>query len=91
MQSLVKVGEAMQQLFGKLAESAAQESGVIQRTRKFTPLSLGVCPRTQTEILRSEWGEDFFVRAVGVDFVNEVGNHKLFESWGFCGKTAVCR
>jgi hypothetical protein len=37
---LAKVGGTLQQLFGEIAETAAAESGVIQRTRKFTPLSL---------------------------------------------------
>jgi Transposase DDE domain len=37
---LAKVGGALQRLFGEIAETAAAESGVIQRTRKFTPLSL---------------------------------------------------
>jgi Transposase DDE domain len=37
---LAKVGEALQQLFGDIASAAAQESGVIQRLRKFNPLSL---------------------------------------------------
>jgi hypothetical protein len=37
---VVKVGEALQRLLGEIAETAAAESGVIQRTRKFTALSL---------------------------------------------------
>jgi hypothetical protein len=37
---LAKVGGAMQRLFGEMAETAAAESGVIQRQRKFTPGSL---------------------------------------------------
>jgi hypothetical protein len=37
---LAKVGSALQRLFGDLAQTAADESGVIQRTRKFTALSL---------------------------------------------------
>src|SRR3974377_2080629 len=37
---LAKVSGAMQRLFGEIAETAAAESGVIQRQRKFTPLSL---------------------------------------------------
>jgi len=37
---LVKVGGALQRLFGEIAETTAAESGVIQRTRKFTALSL---------------------------------------------------
>jgi hypothetical protein len=37
---LAKVGAALQQLFGDVAQTAADESGVIQRTRKFTGLSL---------------------------------------------------
>lgn len=37
---LVKVGEALQQMFGKDAETAAAESRVIQRQRVFTPVSL---------------------------------------------------
>ena len=40
MRSIAKVGAALQQLFGEIAETAAAESGVIQRTRKFTALSL---------------------------------------------------
>jgi len=40
MEILAKVGRALQQLFGEIAETAAAESGVIQRTRKFTALSL---------------------------------------------------
>lgn len=40
MAILAKVGEALQQLFGDIAQQAADESGVIQRTRKFTALSL---------------------------------------------------
>ena len=37
---LAKVGGALQRLFGEIAQTAAQESGVIQRTRKFNPVSL---------------------------------------------------
>jgi hypothetical protein len=37
---LAKVGSALQRLFGDLAESAANESGVIKRTRKFSVASL---------------------------------------------------
>jgi hypothetical protein len=37
---VVKVGDALQRLFGEIAETAARESGVIQRTRKFTAISL---------------------------------------------------
>jgi hypothetical protein len=37
---IAKVGAALQQLFGKTAEEAAQASGVIVRRRKFTGLSL---------------------------------------------------
>jgi hypothetical protein len=37
---LAKAGVALQQLFGDLAQTAADESGVIERTRKFTALSL---------------------------------------------------
>jgi hypothetical protein len=37
---VVKVGGALQRLFGEIAETAAAESGVIQRTRKFTAISL---------------------------------------------------
>ena len=37
---LAKVGVALQQLFGAVAQSAASDIGVIKRTRKFTPLSL---------------------------------------------------
>lgn len=40
MEILAKVGGALQRLFGEMAETAAAESGVIQRTRKFTALSL---------------------------------------------------
>lgn len=40
MEILVKVGVALQGLFGGLAQAAADESGLIVRTRKFTPLSL---------------------------------------------------
>jgi len=40
MEILAKVGSALQRLFGEVAETAAAESDVIQRTRKFTPLSL---------------------------------------------------
>lgn len=37
---VAKVGDALQRLFGEVAETAAMESQVIQRTRKFTALSL---------------------------------------------------
>jgi hypothetical protein len=37
---LAKVGAALQQCFGALAQRAADVSGVIERQRKFTPLSL---------------------------------------------------
>jgi hypothetical protein len=37
---LARVGSALQRLFGDIAETAANESGVIERTRKFTALSL---------------------------------------------------
>jgi hypothetical protein len=37
---LAKVGDALQRLFGEIAQKAADESGVIERVRKFTPLSL---------------------------------------------------
>jgi len=37
---LVKVSGALQRLLGEISESAAAESGVIQRVRKFTALSL---------------------------------------------------
>jgi hypothetical protein len=37
---VVKVGGALQRLLGEIAETAAAESGVIQRTRKFTAISL---------------------------------------------------
>ena len=37
---LAKAGAALQRLFGDLAQTAADESGVIERTRKFTALSL---------------------------------------------------
>jgi hypothetical protein len=37
---IVKVGTALQHVFGKAAEEAAQNSGVIVRKRKFTALSL---------------------------------------------------
>ena len=37
---LARVGGALQQLFGQIAQTAADESGVIQRTRKFNALSL---------------------------------------------------
>ncbi len=40
MQIITKVGVALQQLFGPLAEEAARRSGVIVRKRKFTALSL---------------------------------------------------
>lgn len=37
---LAKVGGALQRLFGEVTETVAAESGVIERTRKFTGLSL---------------------------------------------------
>lgn len=37
---LAKVGAALQRLFGEIAQSAADESGVIERRRKFTAVSL---------------------------------------------------
>jgi hypothetical protein len=37
---LAKVGAALQRLLGDMAQTAADESGVIERTRKFTALSL---------------------------------------------------
>lgn len=37
---VAKVGAALQRLFGETAQTAADESGVIKRLRKFTPLSL---------------------------------------------------
>ncbi len=37
---LAKVGASMQRLFGEVAREAADESGVIKRTRIFTPISL---------------------------------------------------
>ncbi len=40
MEMLAKVGDAIQRLFGEVAEQAAAESQVIQRKRKFTALSL---------------------------------------------------
>lgn len=40
MRILAKVGAALQQLFGAIAQTAADDSGVIERTRKFTALSL---------------------------------------------------
>jgi hypothetical protein len=40
MAILAKVGAALQRLFGPIALTAADESVVIQRKRKFTPLSL---------------------------------------------------
>src|SRR5438093_13765604 len=40
MDIVAKVGKALQQLFGGLAEIAADSSHVIQRKRKFTALSL---------------------------------------------------
>jgi hypothetical protein len=40
MKILAKVGDALQRLFGVLAETAAKESGVIQRKRKFDAVSL---------------------------------------------------
>jgi Transposase DDE domain len=40
MEIVAKVGDALQRLFGEIAQKAAEESGVIQRVRKFTPLSL---------------------------------------------------
>jgi hypothetical protein len=40
MQILARVGVAIQQLFGPIAERVAEESGVIVRKRKFTGMSL---------------------------------------------------
>jgi hypothetical protein len=40
MRILTKVGGALQRLFGEIAQTAATESGVIQRTRVFNALSL---------------------------------------------------
>jgi hypothetical protein len=40
MKIIAKVGAALQQVFGKMAESAGEASGVIRRRRKFTALSL---------------------------------------------------
>lgn len=40
MEILAKAGGALQRLLGEIAETAAMESGVIQRTRKFTAISL---------------------------------------------------
>ena len=37
---LTRVGSALQRLFGGIAQTAAKESGVIQRRRIFTPISL---------------------------------------------------
>ena len=37
---LAKVGAALQRLFGEMTQTAAQDSGVIERTRKFTGASL---------------------------------------------------
>jgi hypothetical protein len=37
---LGKAGVALQRLFGDVAQTAADESGVIERSRKFTALSL---------------------------------------------------
>lgn len=40
MAVVAKVGEALQRLFGEIVETAAEESQVVRRTRKFTSLSL---------------------------------------------------
>jgi hypothetical protein len=40
MTILAKVGAALQRLFGVVAQAAADASGVIERKRKFTPMSL---------------------------------------------------
>jgi hypothetical protein len=40
MAIVARVGAALQQVFGDRAQTAAEESGVIQRARKFTALSL---------------------------------------------------
>jgi hypothetical protein len=40
MKIVARVGDALQRLLGQIAQQAAEESGVIQRVRKFTPLSL---------------------------------------------------
>jgi hypothetical protein len=37
---LAKVGDALQRLFGEIAQEAAKESGVIERVRRFTPVKL---------------------------------------------------
>lgn len=40
MRIIAKVGSALQQLFGSVAQSAAEASGVIRRKRKFTDVAL---------------------------------------------------
>ena len=40
MKIIARVGDALQQVFGEIAESAGEASGVIRRRRKFTALSL---------------------------------------------------
>jgi len=40
MEILARVGSALQRVFGEMAKQAAAESGVIQRRRKFDPVSL---------------------------------------------------
>lgn len=40
MKIVAKVGEALQRLFGEVATNAAEQSQVIQRTRKFNPMSM---------------------------------------------------
>ena len=48
---LVEVSGALQRLLGEIAESAAAESGVIQRRRKFTALYRA---RWQVELLLND-------------------------------------
>ena len=40
MEMVTKVGAALQQLLGPVAERVAQQTGVIQRRREFSPMSL---------------------------------------------------
>jgi hypothetical protein len=42
MQMLAKVGAAMQRLFGTVVDDASKQSGVIQRRREFSPMSLAM-------------------------------------------------
>lgn len=42
MEMLAKVGAAFQRLFGPVADEVAERTGVIQRRREFTPLTLGM-------------------------------------------------